>query len=208
MKLFILFTALLTLGLLNSCGKIIFREINCRGFEFDDELKWFAGNVGDILTLKNETDDSINFVIRDKYILHRTSYISDTGCGCHDRWGILLTAGNDTINMYSDSKYVEKQTANRYDNFYIKYNNTLSGFITEDKQIEINYSIDNVVFEQVLIFSYSHTEDNQFKKIVIAPEIGVAQLTDSKGNIWTNKNLETKLNVEWNSFDYSENTCE
>ena len=198
----------ITLLLLFSCNRIIFREVNCRDFEFQDDLKWYAGNVGDTITLSNKTSDTIKFVIRDKYLIHRKKYVSDTGCGCFDRWGILLSVDKDTISMYSDSKYVENNSANRYDCFYIKYNDILSGFITEDKMIVENYAIENKIFAQVLIFEYAHTEKNQFKKIVIAPEIGIIELIATNGDVWRNTDLETKLNIDISSFEYSENICE
>jgi hypothetical protein len=181
--------------------------VNCRNFEFQDELRWYAGNIGDTITLSNGDIETKKFVIRDKYLLHRTKYVSDTGCGCHDRWGMLLSADKDTISMFSDSQYVEKNAANRYDSFYLVYNGKLSGFITEDKSIITNYSIENKIFAQVIIFEYSHSENNQFKKIIIAPEIGVIELFATNGEIWRNVDLETKLNIDISSFIYSENTC-
>jgi len=47
-----------------------------------------------------------------------------------------------------------------------------------------------------------------FKKIVIAPELGVVELTETNGTIWKNTNLETKLNIDITSFEYSEQACE
>ena len=209
MKTKIILRLICTLALISSysCGTI-FREVNCRDFEFQDELKWFPGNVGDALTLTNDINETKEFIIKNKYILHRTKYISDTGCNCHDRWGILLSVGNDTISMYGDSQYIEKNSADRYDYFFIKHNDKLSGFITEDKSVVANYSVDDITFAEVMIFEYSHTESNMFNKIVIAPEIGVVELTETNGNIWRNLDLETKLNIDISSFDYSENTCE
>ena len=194
-------------GVYHSCG-IMFREVSCRDFEFQDELKWYAGNVGDVLTFSNNESKTKQFVIKDKYLFHVTKYISDTGCGCHDGWGILLSAENDSISMYSQSKYVENKSANRYDSFYIRANGKLSGFITEDKSIVTNYTIENKTFAQVMVFEYSHTESNQFKKIVIAPEIGIIELIETNGTVWRNVDLETKLNIDKDSFEYSENTCE
>jgi len=200
---------IITLWALHSCGVLLFREVKCRDFEFQDELKWFAGNVGNVITLSNNRgNETKEFIIRDKYILHRIKYTSDTGCDCHDRWGILLSSGNDTISMYSDSKYIETNPSNRYDYLFIKYNNNLSSFTDEDKSIVTNYTIDNITFSQVLIFEYSHDENNQFKKVVIAPEIGIIELTETNGNIWTNTNLETKLSIDMSSFEYSEYVCE
>ena len=196
------------LGVCHSCGTIIFREVKCRDFEFQDDLKWYPGNVGNVISLSNKDNETKEFIIKDKYIIHTKKYTSDTGCGCHDIWGILLSTSNDTIIMNSESVYVENNKAKKYDYFFIKNNNKGSGFINEDKSIVTNYSIGNITFSQVLIFEYSHTENNQFKKIVIAPEIGVVELTETNGNIWKNMNLETKLNIDIVSFEYSEKTCE
>ena len=68
--------------------------------------------------------------------------------------------------------------------------------------------IENKIFAQVLIFEYAHTEKNQFKKIVIAPEIGIVELIATNGDVWRNTDLETKLNIDISSFEYSENICE
>jgi hypothetical protein len=43
---------------------------------------------------------------------------------------------------------------------------------------------------------------------VIAPEIGIIELTEVNGSIWKNTNLETKLSIDINTFEYSERTCE
>jgi hypothetical protein len=191
-----------------SCNKLIFREINCRDFEFQDDLKWYAGNVGDTLTLSNKKHEIRKIVIIDKYLSHRKKYVSDTGCGCYDIWGMVLTNGSDTIIMNGESVYVEKNEAKRYDGFYIQYNNTVSGFIEEDKSIAINYVIDSITFAQVKIFAYSYTGNNQFRKIVIAPDTGIVELIETNGNVWKNVNLTTKLSIDISSFEYSENTCE
>ena len=196
------------LGIFHACGTIIFREIKCRDFEFQEDLKWFAGNVGDVITLSTNGNETKKFIIEDKYIIHTKKYTSDSGCGCHDIWGIVLSSANDTIIMNGESVYVEKNTARKYNSFFIKYNNKASGFIDEDKSIVTNYTLNNITFAQVLIFKYSHTENNQFKKIAIAPELGVVELTETNGNIWHNTDLATKLNINISSFEYSERTCE
>lgn len=195
-------------GLFNSCGKLFWREVKCRNFEFQDELKWYPGTVGDVITLSNKENETNEFTIRDKYIHHRTKYISDTGCGCHDWWGIFLTSKNDTINMYGHSRYIEDKPAHKYNYLYFHHNYKQSGFIDEDKSIANNYTIEDKTFAQVLIFEYAHTENNQFKKVIIAPEIGVIELIEVNGNVWKNTDLETKLNIDMKSFEYKETTCE
>ena len=44
--------------------------------------------------------------------------------------------------------------------------------------------------------------------VVIAPEIGIVELTEASGTVWINTDLKTKLNIELSSFAYSEDTCE
>ena len=197
--------AVIVLVAFSSCNKLMFREIKCRDFEFQDDLKWYAGNVGDTITLSTHGgNETKKFVIEDKYISHTKKYTSDTGCRCHDIWGMVLSTAHDTIVMNGESVYVEKNPAKKYNAFFIKYNNKASGFIDEDKGILLNY----INFDQVMIFSYPYTENNQFNKIVIAPEIGVIELTETNGNVWLNTDLETKLNIDISSFEYYEKTCE
>ena len=197
----------IVLGVFYSCGKLFWREVKCRDFEFQDELKWYAGNIGETITLSNKENETKEFVIKDKYIYHRTKYISDTGCSCHDIWGILLSTEKDTIGMYSHSKYIEKNKAEKYDYFYIRLNSQLSVFKREDKSIVTNYSIGDKQIVQVLIFEFQQAENNQIKKVVVAPEIGVIEIVETNGNVWKNTDLETKLNIDISSFDYSENVC-
>ena len=204
-KVSTLIICVIMLGVIHSCGLLFWREIKCRDFEFQDELKWYPGNVGEVITFSNEENEMKEFVIREKYISHRAKYYSDTGCDCLDLWVIMLSSGSDTIRMYGNSFYIEKQKATRHDYFYVRYNNKLSRF--KDGSIVSNYAIENKTFAQVMIFEHPHTENNQFKKVVIAPEIGIIELIEANGNIWRNIDLETKLNIEMNSFKYSETTC-
>ena len=206
-KVRLLIICVIMLEVFYSCGKLFWREIKCRDFEFQDDLKWFAGNIGEIITLSNKENETKEFIIRDKYIYHRTKYISDTGCSCHDIWGILLSTEKDTIGMYSHSSYIEKNKSEKYDYFYIRLNNQLSVFKSENKSIIENYSIGDKPFVQVLIFEFQD-ENNPIKKVVVAPEIGVIEITETNGSVWKNTDLETKLNIDISSFDYSENICD
>ena len=207
-RLILLLIGILIGGMFSSCNILLFRTIDCRDFEFQDELKWYAGTMGNVLTLTNEANETKEYAIEDKYIYHRTKYISDTGCNCWDIWGILLSAENDTISMYGGSYYFESDPADRYDRFYIRHNDKVSRFSSGERSIVTNYSVNNIVFPQVLVFEYAYTQDNQIKKVVIAPETGIIELTETNGNIWRNTDLETKLKTSIDSFDYSENVCE
>lgn len=194
--------------ILQSCGTLIFQEIVCRDFENKDDLNWYAGNIGDTISFVNANNQTMNFTVKDKYILHRTKYISDTGCGCHDMWGILLTSNTDTISMYSHAKYVYDNKANRYDRLNVEIDRELASFITEDKSIIGGFEIDTVKFEKVIKFEYNHIKEKQFKCVYIAENIGIIQMERVNGEIWRNKNLTKLLNSDFDSFIYEETTCE
>lgn len=200
-------TILIT-SLLYSCSEVIFRDVNCRDFENNNDLKWFSGKKGEILTFNKSDGTTVSFNIVDKYIFHRTKYISDTGCGCHDMWGMMMTNENDTISMYSQAKYVEDNDANLYDNLYIKIDGELSGFITEDKLLVPEFSIDTLNFNNIIKFSFNHNGNKKFNTIYIAPEIGIIQMNRNDGEIWINQNLTEIQSTSFDSFEYSENTCE
>lgn len=204
----ILLIIISTTIILQSCGVLMFQKIDCRGFENKDDLKWFAGKIGDTITFVKPDNTSISFIVNDKYILHRTKYISDTGCGCHDMWGILLTSNSDTISMYSQSKYVYDNKANRYDRLYVEIDKELASFTTENKSIIDDFEIDTVKFEKVIKFEFNHIKEKQFKRVYIAENIGIIQMERVNGEVWKNKDLTKVLNTDFNSFIYEETTCD
>ena len=193
--------------LFHSCISV-FREVTCRDFEFEEELKWYSGVVGDAVTFINNENETKTFVIVDKYLHHQTKYISDTGCSCYDLWGITLAVGNDTIMMYGRSKYLEKNLADKYILFFIKYKEQGTAFWNEYQSIVSNYTVENSTFTQVMIFEYLYDYKNMFTKVVIAPEIGVVELMEADGTVWINADLKTKLNIGISSFAYIEDSCE
>ena len=192
-----------------SCGILFYRKIECREFENIEDLRWFPGKIADTITFYKQDNTIVKFEISDKYILHMKQYISDTGCGCFDRWGILLTNKKDTISMFSDAKYVYNNKPNRYDKFYIKTNNILSGFITEDKDTLEFISINGNKIYNITKFRYDHTDSLKFKSVYIAKDIGIVKLERVNGEIWINKDLMKKDTSYTNisSFDFSEQYC-
>lgn len=195
-------------GMLKSCGVLMFVEIECRDFENHDDLKIYAGNIGDSIAFVNSNNQTMKFNIDHKYIYHRTKYVSDTGCGCNDMWGIMLVSNSDTISMHSDAKYVYDNKANRYDRANIEIDGALASFFTEDKSIVNNFVIDTVKFDKLIKFEYNHTGNMRFKRVYIAENIGIVQMERVNGEIWINKNLTEHLNTDYKSFLYEESTCE
>ena len=58
-----------------------------------------------------------------------------------------------------------------------------------------------------MIFEFQD-ENNPIRKVAVAPEIGVTEIKETNGVVWEKTHLETILNVDISSFDYSENICD
>lgn len=183
-----------------SCNKLIFREVICREFEQTTDLEWFAGNIGDSIVLVENGTTRHKFKVYDKYILHRKKYKSDTGCGCHDMWGATYVSGQDSIGIWTEEKYVEKKTANRYETLPMKISGISSGFIEEDVQSIGGIVINGVSFNNIRKYSYQHSEPFQFKTIYVAPKIGILQMERVNGDIWTNQYLSNTLNSDKSTY--------
>ncbi|MBN2891738.1 MAG: hypothetical protein JXL97_07715 [Bacteroidales bacterium] len=191
-----------------SCNKLFFKKVECRSFEYTEELEWFTGEKNDTVTFIKPDSNTIDFVISDKYLIHRTLYHSGSDCNCKDLWGILMVNETDTISIFSESYYIENNDAEKSDNFYIIAEGHLSGFINEDVTIIQNFTVDSITFNEVKKFEYPHANNSQFHKIYIAKEIGIVQMEKVDGEIWINQNLTNPLATNLESFEYSENTCE
>lgn len=193
--------------LLHSCGILFYRNIECREFQNNEELRWFVGNVGDTVTFFKQDNTKVKFEIVDKYILHMKQYISDTGCGCSDRWGLLMKNDTDTISMYSDAKYVYNNPSKRYDKFYILSGGIITGFVTEDKVLLPSINIDTIIIKDVVKFTYNHKDSLRFNSVYVAKDLGIIKLERVNGEVWINKNLTIRDTTSIKSFEFSEQYC-
>jgi len=190
-----------------SCGKLFNREIDCRELNNGSHLKWFAGGISDTIAFVKPDNTVVKFVVDDKYLYHRTKYISDTGCGCHDMWGIRLSSPSDTISMYNQEKYVNDNESNVYSTCYVTIDGVTSGFITEDKSVVSSMSINSTSVSNLIKFKFANNEAGQFTEVYIAENIGIVQMVSNNGDKWINQNLIVGLDVSFGSFLYEENTC-
>lgn len=204
---FLLLGLTITLSVL-SCKKLIFREVQCREPNNTNHLKWFAGKLNDTITLVKPDNTIINFIVDDKYIFHRTQYTSDTGCGCHDMWGIRMVSGSDTISMYNQEKYVEDNESNGYSACQLTINGIYSGFISEDKSSLSSMIVNDTTITNLIRFKYENNDEGQFTEIYISENIGIVQMVSANGDKWVNQDLTSSLDVSLGSFSYEENTCE
>lgn len=119
-----------------------------------------------------------------------------------------MVSGTDTISIYNGVKYVENNEANDYKNLFVKIDEKLSSFITEDVSIVDELSIDTIDFVNVIKYNYEFPDNLHFNTVYMAKNYGIIKMVRKNGEIWTNINLTDELNTNINTFEYSENTCE
>jgi hypothetical protein len=192
---------------MSSCLKDNRERIQCEDFSNQNDLVWLAGLVGDSLTFKNAEGSEISFVVDDKYILHTTSYLTNSGCNCHDIWGMLLTSSSDSISMHSHLVYTEYQEV-EYDNLFMKIDDKLTRFFREDVTKLSTFEVDGVVLNDVKRYHFPQAEELQFRTIYLAKDLGIVQMERVGGEIWINTQLDRFLPVDFNSFRYSESDCQ
>lgn len=207
-RLIIIF--LITSGLFLSCGKIIFREIKCRNFQLKGENYWFPLYVGDSVVFINpSTNARKKYIVVNKYISHRTEYISDTGCGCLDVSGMLLTSGSDSLWFKNELRYVEDQKGNYYEDIIFVIKNKKSGFFETERTKLNTYSLDSINFTDVELFECKDCKENlKVKKMYRVRNLGIISFELVNGEVWINENLSKIGLTTMDSFEYSENTCE
>lgn len=210
MKMRLLYGLFIVTGLFFSCDKIIFREIKCRDFQIKGENYWFPLNVGDsVVFVNSSTRIRKKYTIVDKRISHRTKYTSDTGCGCLDNSGMLLTSGSDSLWFNNELKYVEDNEGNYYEDIIFVINGKQSGFY-ETSRIKLdNYTLNSVNFSDVEVFECKDCKvDLSVKKLYRVKNLGIVSFELVNGEVWFNENLTKTSITIIDSFEYSENTCD
>jgi hypothetical protein len=205
---------LITIGLfvatiyLTACGVLMFREVECREFTITEEEYWHSGKIGDSITFYDQSNNKLTYRIERKEISHRPKYLSDTGCGCFDVSDLIITNDHDSIWFQNIVQYVENDDAEIFQNLYFAFNNKQSYFnetvITLLSSVEIKGS----VFTNVKMFEFEYKDEFQIKSAYLVKGLGLVQFTMANGNIWTNENLTTYNENEFDSFSYRETQCE
>jgi hypothetical protein len=205
-----LFGFLILSGLLFSCDKIIFREIKCRDFQITGENYWFPLNVGDSVVFVNSSSNiRKKYTIVDKRISHRTKYTSDTGCGCLDNSGMLLTSGTDSLWFNNELRYVEDNEGNYYEDIIFVINGKQSGFYETSRTKLNDYILNSVNFLDVEFFECKDCNvDLSVKKLYRVKNLGIISFELVNGEVWINENLTKTGLTTMDSFEYSENSCD
>ena len=210
MKIRILLGLVIAIGLFYSCDKIIFRDIKCRDFQIKGENYWFPLNVSDSVVFVNSTTNvRKKYIIVDKHISHRTKYTSDTGCGCLDNSGMLLTCGTDSLWFNNKLKYIEDKEGNYYEDIIFVINGKQSGFYETSKTKLDTYTSNSITFSDVEFFECKDCKvDLSVKKLYRVKNLGIISFELVNGEVWINENLTKTGLTTKDSFEYSENTCD
>ena len=193
-----------------SCNSFIFRDITCREFQIKGENYWFPLHVEDsVVFINSATNVRKKYMVVDKHIFHRTRYVSDTGCGCLDYSGMLLTSGMDSLWFYNELRYIEDNEGSYYEDIVFVINGKQSGFCETSKTKLDTYTLNSIKFSDVEFFECEDCEvDLSVKKLYRVRNIGIVLFELVNGEVWINENLTKTGLTTIDSFDYSENTCE
>ncbi len=210
MKFKHLFVLFVFAAVFYSCGLLFFREIECRDFQIKGEEYWFPLQVGDSVVFINSTTHvGKKYTVVDKQISHRTKYVSDTGCGCLDYSGMLLTSGTDSLWFSDELRYVEEDEGNYYEDIFFVINGVQSGFYETYKTHLASYTLNSITFADVEFFEYTAWKEGLcVKKLYRAKDLGIISFELVNGEIWINGNLTKTGKTTQDSFAYSENTCD
>lgn len=206
----ILTLTIITLLLLNlsSCGNWMFTEVQCREFEYEGDLVWYPGEVGDTLVFVSNTEPEIRAVVEQKFITHHTMYISDTGCSCYDTWGMELSVGEDTLQYWGISNYIYDQASDQYNRIYIGMDGSSSGFAATSVVSCEDTLIGEHTYTLVRKYSREAAGNNEFITVYTAPAIGIIRLERYDGAVWDNSDLTEKDSYGIATFEYEELTCD
>jgi hypothetical protein len=208
MNRYFLIGLLICVIILSNCGKAIFREIDCRDFELQQEYYWFNSIKGDSINFKSESNKNKGFIVADKWIEHRTKYTSDTGCGCMDLSGLLIANASDTIHLVNQLTYVEDNEGTSYETLIFIIDGVRTDFFETSITLLTSYIIEGITLSDVKKFEYPETENPNIKSIYLAKNIGVVKIEMTDGTVWVNTDLQEKPPTSISEFRFKTNICE
>jgi hypothetical protein len=193
---------------LAGCGKLWNREIDCNIYAVSDETFWFPDPVGSQFMFKGSSGDSIVFLKLDNYIWHTTGYTTDTGCGCNDRSGQLLTAGNDSLWFNTEMSYIENNIPQRYETIGVVLNGHKSVFTTTELLSIDSIQIGGQVFSNIKKYELEATSDSLAPKmIILGQDKGILRIVLQNGMLLESNPINAS-SVRISDFNYSEGWCD
>lgn len=190
------------------CGEVVFRKVDCQAFSLTEEHYWFPETAGDSVVFVNSTNERKKFIVADKSIYHRPEYTSDTGCGCLEVSGMLLTSGTDSVWFKKEIRYVTDQQKDSTEDVVFVFDDVQSVFYETHRVLLDTYSIGSHSFSDVKKFEYTYTDEAKVKQVYLVKNLGIIRFEMVGGEVWTNANLTTYKTASQDTFTYSEVACE
>ncbi len=180
------FLIIALLLILNSCKK------GCTPFD-RDLLCWLPNSINDTLTFINNQNDTVLFLVSDKYI-----HDDDNKYGIWDKCQCGSYAGIDALSLTnSEDKIYERIFNSDVKNIGLIYSIMLNGkrgeFVLSttdiNKIVTASIEIENHIYKNVIIMTrdtIEHPNLSGFWKVIISQDIGIVKFYETgNSNIWT-----------------------
>jgi len=195
---------IITIFVLNSCGVLVFRKIECRDFQLKEELFWFQGKIKTSYVFVNEkTGEEKTFILKDKWISHRQKYSSDTGCDCHDKSSQFLIGNKDSIWTINDLRYIEKQEQKITEAVTIVFD----GVKIIYNSIHSSINIKNEIINEIEIETKTFINSDSNSEIKLGKGVGLISIKISKNEIWKRKNITIEPISKIGDYRFMYNFC-
>ncbi len=193
--------------LYSSCKKDKAQKITCDNFQLSQEYYWFPQKVGDTVIFRNDDNEVMKFIIKDKLVSHRKSYMSDKNCSCLDISGMNLSNGVDSIWFVNNYAYIPGSSSVLYQDVVFKINGVKTSFYDTETEVVNSLKIDSVTFTKVYKYEYNNTDPNNVKRVYFVKNLGVAKFELVNGEVWTIQNLkQQQTSIE--TFTIKDNPCD
>jgi hypothetical protein len=156
---------------------------NCSSFDMKN-LYWTPYQEDDVIELySQENDSTIEILIESVIVEHKTHVTFGTKCGhCGDDQ-ILIRSSDDfkfNVEIFLSGGKIANQ--------YYRINNSHFSDYTEIK----NYLFENKEYDLVRVFE-NGVSNGEFKKLIIAKDVGIIGLIDVSDNYWV---LKSKMKLK------------
>jgi len=202
-----MFTAVVLMFLLSSCGILPFQEVVCHDLGTTEESYWFPAKMGDSVTFVNTKNEQIKLYVTDKSMYHTTKYYTDTGCSCYDWSGMLLANKTDTIWFTNEVNYIDDFKESTDLTVLVELKGIEATFNEENVTLLPSLAFDNQTITDVKKYEYAYTNAAKTKTVYFAKNIGIIRFEMVNGEIWTNTQLTPEVTSILETFEYKEEEC-
>lgn len=171
-------------------------------------MYWFPFPNGHQFAVKNSAGDSLVFSKVDNYIWHTSGYTTDTGCGCSDRSGQLLTVGNDSIWFNTEMNYIENNLPQRIETIGLVWQGRRTVFTEGERTDKDSLHIQNLVVNDIRKYDLPASTDSLAPRTIYTGlHAGLLRIVLQNGNVWE-ASTPIVCAVAVSDFNYNEGWCD